>query len=1429
MRIIHRNSSCGISRPALHATLRPTLRHSRGLVALVLLATLAVFTTQPVRAQSGFITHSITKLHESPPTMGREFWFGVPSNYWGVNTGGKYLHLFITSPYNTTAYAALGTGIAQSVAVTAYKIATINLPFSDEIENSGSVEQAVHVWSNDADLTVYFMSHDEYTSDGTYVVPTIGWGTDYVVAGYASLFEPSADYPSEFTIAANTDNTVIQITPACDLRQGGESVSTVGYAAGHTFQITLNRGESEQFLSVLATNADNYDVTGTIVHSNNPVGVIGGSMCTNIPLDFPYCDHVEHMMPPVRTWASTYYSTYFTQPTGQNGHDYGLYLFVSSKPGQTIWKYNSAQGGTSQECVIGSKYGTYWDEIELAQKFWSDAPFMLVEYINSSSYPDHVNGDGDPAEVVINPREQFTKTVVFESPIPGNGQQAYDNYATITINKNDEATTTIDGNSILTLNSTKQNIDDTFEIFTYKHLPSGVHIIAGDTAGAGVYIYGYGFDESYAWVGSFGTGTFHATDTIPPEADTFSACYDAFIHLSDTGALATKLAKIQIDSDYNMTFTLDSDWLEGVGLDTSGYGISVTDPTKEGYLQVTVYDIAGNATSIVSRYQPNYATIVPAVQDFGTVALGVTAVLYDTIRNTGKTPFDIKTLTLKLGNQGFSLVNPDLSPIPADSSRVVEIQFTPKKGQEAYDTLDFGSECLAMAPVAEGNAGAADYSVDNQTWLNVPLTKDTGWVQKPVVIHNKTSLEDLVVKFDSVSDPTHFYLAPYQAKTVTVPKKKTVNGPDGLDSVWFIYQPTVVEQDKAQGYWESAGENANGSLDFHNDSLFGNPIVAQVTFAQNIDDTIDCPQAGDTLRLTFVLSNSGSADAIVNRVTASNTLDFSKPIGILANDSTWDPAKVAQTLAKSGGADTIVVTYGVPTGGNASAWDTITAYGSDNQPMGKVIAHIQVNELTMTFNPPTLDFGQVPYQSGKVTKTFTITNPNATPVIYNDISFAPVNGSSPGSYSVSPSAGNGLPVTLTQGQSLTVSVTFDPSVSFVDSQWVNLEFASTACDTSIYALSISGLPPDVAQSTVSSPILACSHTMDTITITNPSPEADTIHSANWLGADSTAFLFPTNPEGLIIPSDSFLRIPVEFIPNAQDSNLHTDIDSIAFALKNSKSISTVVATVQGTSNFVDVEVTSQFPPPSGNAGTTADLPMSLTVNPRNLTVNDTDLDITGVRLVYLISNPDLLNITKGDLTNAVAGLPPGWSVAPGSYVTKLGDSVVLVLRGPKLPNGTITLGQIGFTVTLPKLDTATNVTLAELTFFSDSATAGCINPMVADSNFSLIQRCGDPTLRGFMQGGGIVAFIQPAKPDPVTGGEITFQYANWAPARLTLTIYDVLGREVARPVGNVYHEAGSWEASADVAKLPAGTYTYRLSAEGNLGRSVISKQFVIDR
>ncbi len=777
------------------------------LVGALLLSSLSA------RAQ---LSSTITsEVRGSALTTGRDCWLAFPSNQWGVNEGGKYMHIYITSTQNTTAWVEAG-GTLDSVPVTAYETSTYSVPLTLEMESSGIVEnKGIHVYSNDADITVYFMSAEPYCSEGSSVIPTIGWDTDYVVAAYESLFEGnggSEDCPSECVIVANEDGTKVTITPSCDCRKdasgninGDAYSSVVAFPAGEPFTDTLNRGQTLELMPIRSQDPDNYDMTGTVIHSNDPVGIIGGSMDANIPADFSYSEFVCEMIPPVQSWGQTYYVTNYTQSSSMTNHDVAQYLFVASKQGQTIYRQSCGNKDTT-ECVIAKQYGIYWDEAYGTQKFSSDAPFLLVSYMNSQTYPDGVTGNGDPTETIINPREQFSKSVVFETPLNVGDIAPYDNYVNIIVNDSDAKHTLFDGKDITGYSA--ECVDDTFEIVTIPNISNGVHTVTGDS-GVGVYVYGYGNDESYAWSTPAGVPVFHSLDSIPPLADTISQCYHSFVHVTDSGNLPNNLgpqsglAAIWLDSSTNMTFQPDSNWLEGSGADTSGYTTRIIDSSKPGLLIVDVSDLAGNLTTITTTYQTHYAGLEPPLRNLGTWTLNnPPATAYDTIYNLGSTPYNFDELQLLHGNVGFTIFDSiggplDLSPIPAGARRLIQIQFEAVNTASAMDSIIFGTECELNAVAVIGNGGAAVFTVSNQTWPNEPLPAPADGYPETVTISNLSSHP---ITIDSAwwADTVHF-------KPVTSFPLSIADSPTVLyfTIAYFPDSNSALLHNSAQGSWFS--------------------------------------------------------------------------------------------------------------------------------------------------------------------------------------------------------------------------------------------------------------------------------------------------------------------------------------------------------------------------------------------------------------------------------------------------------------------------------------------------------------------------------------------------------------------------------------------------------------------------------------------------
>ncbi|MEP7235154.1 MAG: IgGFc-binding protein, partial [Ignavibacteriota bacterium] len=564
-------------------------------------------------AQTARIKHVIDmQKKDNTQYLGRDLWFTMSQNY--QNQGGKYYNLYVTSPNNTSIFIQVTGGTTSKWPITAGQVLTFTVPLGWEVTSSGVVEpKAVRVWSNDADLTAYLLSRNPATSDGMLIIPTIGWGTEYVVAAYESLYEgygTTYDFPSEFSIVANQNATICTITPSVDLRcQNG---ITLVHKAHQQFTEILNRGECVQYKAVLATNCDDYDVSGTLVKSNNPVGIVGASQCPNIPCENPYCDHICEMIPPIRTWANTYLTIPFsTRVAGDS------YLIIGSKDGQNIY-LNDNGSKTNLYCTLPFKYDRYLRPDVIGSSVWtSDAPFMLVQYINSTTYEAQnggsANGRGDPAMVVVNAVEQYTPRVIFQTPNI-QGSNGFSNYINVMVDSNISTivNTFVDG---VPINSAKGASrypipGSTYMGWRIANATPGKHEIVSPLP-IGVYVYGYGSYDSYAWAGSLGIRTFNDPDTIPPVAVTKGICFDAHVDLSDDHIAppASKISEMKVDSIYNMNYDVDLAYQAGSAMPKTYYDMSVVDVAKEAYLKVETHDFAGNRTTVTSTYVPQTATI----------------------------------------------------------------------------------------------------------------------------------------------------------------------------------------------------------------------------------------------------------------------------------------------------------------------------------------------------------------------------------------------------------------------------------------------------------------------------------------------------------------------------------------------------------------------------------------------------------------------------------------------------------------------------------------------------------------------------------------------------------------------------------------------------------------------------------------------------
>jgi len=573
------------------------------LVASVLLS------AAPASGQSHFTEKTVRWLID-PGIPGHNFWIAPAQNI--PDKSGNRITFYITSPNNTLAHVHC-EGTDKAVPVPSYGVGTFTVPLAIEMQSSGVVEnKGIHVYDNTDDITVCLKSTSTYSGEGMYCIPSRELGTDYVVAGYESFFDftdSSYDFPSEFTITAEQDSTIVEIIPSCGLRKS-DSFPTfnniTAFQKGKPFEVRLNRGQCIQYQAVLTRSSANNDVTGTTIHSSNPVGVVGASMLCNIPYGFPYPNYICDMMPPIPSWGKTYYTTNNLQlpyePDTIPGHDYSLYCLISSVPSQTIYRHDCSTGD-HVEAVLGPSFDHYYAEEFGANKWYSDQPFMLVQYFNSSTYPDGKQVSGDPSEVVIYPRESFSKSTIFVTPTYAGAQQASENHINIVVNIKDTNNVTMDGQKIQP--DRILCLDDTFEMYVLYKGIGGAHHVSSDS-GCAVYVYDGGAESNdrvaFSWSAPNYSTTFNPKDTITPNISFTNGNTCVHAAISDTG---TGLWAIRLDTTFNLTFAVDASFVPNSGVSKSFADICVADTNLSGYLYFTVFDLAGQGRSGIITYTPS--------------------------------------------------------------------------------------------------------------------------------------------------------------------------------------------------------------------------------------------------------------------------------------------------------------------------------------------------------------------------------------------------------------------------------------------------------------------------------------------------------------------------------------------------------------------------------------------------------------------------------------------------------------------------------------------------------------------------------------------------------------------------------------------------------------------------------------------------------
>lgn len=406
-----------------------------------------------------------------------------------------------------------------------------------------------------------------YTSDASLLLPAHILTKRYVVVGQETTSSKNVDgawgkYSGLMAVVGTEDATQVTIRFAAHTESSGATSATpVGARAkGDVQTYTLNRYDVLQIVSDLpgtpalecsqtpfyANNTNlaassriqefcryDADTTGSIVTSDKPIAVFGGSSCTLKPFNRLACDHIEEQMPPFETWGKAYvgvrsraYRDTYDDDVSTRSPDYWRVVAACGKadcPAGTKVKIDPAPKKLLQpqfcplgggDCVLPPVDAASGQATAPVLEFehegdflvTGDQPIILAQYLTSEdankrsgfdpSKDPPASGDaaeGDPSLILAAPVEQWRRTYhVLASPTMEH------NYLNLAV-KSATPAILVDGKTLASFQTQKSTAPGGYTVYRVT-VGQGQHKIESPDP-VGVTVYGYDKYVSYGYTG----------------------------------------------------------------------------------------------------------------------------------------------------------------------------------------------------------------------------------------------------------------------------------------------------------------------------------------------------------------------------------------------------------------------------------------------------------------------------------------------------------------------------------------------------------------------------------------------------------------------------------------------------------------------------------------------------------------------------------------------------------------------------------------------------------------------------------------------------------------------------------------------------------------------------------------------------------------
>ncbi len=642
--------------------------------------------------------------------QGRLFWIAIPPNEsQQANVTTRALEIYVTSSFDTEVtmeVPGLGFG-PKTKKVKALDITT----FTDAPEGGNEMSWAYEVRTSERvtgkgiklsaphPISVYVLSAKRFTSEGYLALPVNTWGREYMHLCYYDYPEPAIVRGGGFLLIAQEDDTEINFRLS-GTQSFGRTLGSKGI--GQPYSIVLDEGQT---YLVQGDGTDRaFDMSGTRVFSNKPIGMISFHMRTIIPtsLGFSSRDNLISMVPPIETWGQTYVSVEFKRV--DRGDFFRIIAAEDNTEFEVIYydRDSKVELGRRQGLLSAGQLREYeetnptpgTESIRGVAVWKANKPVFLMQYSYSTGWDGFQ--DYDPFMVPVVAQEQFIPATVFQTPSRADFNTNWFNIIAEG-DPDDETgeklkTIELDGKLVWKTDPKfiANNIPGTNLFWARINVPPGAHRVKGETNFGG-YIYGFSQFESYGWPAAMALNKLDELDTIPPTIEIEDNCGVYEIESTelvvapstddprqiDQGISAIELVAGE-DEENPVSYNVELELVTAKEVKADPkvvrfkYRIKVLDLSEDARAVFIVLDRAGNQSIDTIDYIAEVVQLEPDPIDFGNVRLGRTKQLDAKLINPKNRTIEVRSFKIGSGLY-FRIVEPaELAAASEDTPFIME-------------------------------------------------------------------------------------------------------------------------------------------------------------------------------------------------------------------------------------------------------------------------------------------------------------------------------------------------------------------------------------------------------------------------------------------------------------------------------------------------------------------------------------------------------------------------------------------------------------------------------------------------------------------------------------------------------------------------------------------------------------------------------------